>query len=476
MSRDYTNLVVRVGFFSVVALMLIVGGLSLQRYQNLYIELSEIVDINNRKIELVGAMRESIRLRELTINEMLSINEIFVNSEKFDKFVALAGMYRIARLELLKLGLTAEEMVIHDKLSNAIRIASPLNFNVAELILEQVSMDEIRAALERALTVRKVAMNLLDDLMNLQRSYALRTVRSAKEDNSSTSVFLMILGFVSVLISIVIATLVGKYVDTRKTEIYEKNQELMLTNKVKAEFLANMTHELRTPLNAIIGYSELLEDEAMDIGLKHSKADLEKISGAGRQLLCMINEVLDMTKIEAGKMQIFKEQTNIANLLSDLEKNVPQTQKSGNSVTFTNSTDIEAIETDSLKLYYMLSHILTNSYKFTQYGLIDFIVANSSDHIRFIIRDNGIGISVRRMENLFEPFVSEYSVYTREHEGAGLGLAITKTYCDMLEGSIQVKSKVGVGTEFRLTLPLVMEAQNTVAYTDAQEVSLRKVG
>ena len=238
----------------------------------------------------------------------------------------------------------------------------------------------------------------------------------------------------------------------------QAEEQALEANRIKSSFLANMSHELRTPLNAIIGYSELLlEDTARD-ELRGLHGDLGKIRGAADHLLALISDVLDLSKIESGKMDISHESFPLSEVLESVMITVaPLAERNGDTIKLRSPRDLGAVKTDRTKLHQILTNLLSNACKFTQNGRIELAVADVVDGGRrwfeFAVSDTGIGIAAEVLERLFTPFVQADSSTTRKFGGTGLGLAISRHYARMLGGDISVRSELGRGSTFTLRLP-----------------------
>jgi signal transduction histidine kinase len=230
-------------------------------------------------------------------------------------------------------------------------------------------------------------------------------------------------------------------------------------NRAKSEFLANMSHELRTPLNAIIGYSELLEEElGENEGTSILRGDVEKIFAAGRHLLTLIDEILDLTKIESGQLDVMIKKVDLEVLLSDVSHVVEEViQQKNNTLKILIPQNLGEIETDEMRLRQILFNLLSNASKFTPSGEIILAVAIEGDRIFFSIKDTGIGIPEDKIGEIFDYFTRIDGVSTSERGGAGIGLALTKKYCNVLGGDIRVESKPGKGSLFIFWLPRKFE-------------------
>lgn len=237
-------------------------------------------------------------------------------------------------------------------------------------------------------------------------------------------------------------------------------------NLAKSAFLANMSHELRTPLNAIIGYSEMLQEEAEEAGQGEFVPDLQKINAAGKQLLSLINDILDLSKIEAGKMELYLENFDVPTLLGEVESTIePLIQKKGNRFELKINSNLGQMYSDLTKLRQSLFNLLSNAAKFTQEGTITLEVSrtleNEVDWFTFKVRDTGIGMTAEQIGKLFQPFVQADNSTTRRFGGTGLGLAITRRFCEMLGGDVLVESTYGQGSTFIIRLPADSRALKT---------------
>ncbi len=241
--------------------------------------------------------------------------------------------------------------------------------------------------------------------------------------------------------------------------IRKAKEDAESASKVKSAFLANMSHELRTPLNAIIGYSELLAEDAADRSDSAALADLEKIAAAGRHLLGLINEILDLSKIEAGKMELYIEKVALRTAIDEVKSLVtPLIEKNGNTLVIECPDDIGSLRTDLTKLKQCLINLLSNAAKFTKGGAVTLRVSrvDSDDgfpHVVFAVQDSGIGMTEEQIGRLFQAFTQADSSTTRNFGGTGLGLTITRHFITMLGGSIEVTSTPGQGSTFTIDLP-----------------------
>jgi signal transduction histidine kinase len=242
-------------------------------------------------------------------------------------------------------------------------------------------------------------------------------------------------------------------------------------SRTKSAFLANMSHELRTPLNAIIGYSEMLEEELSDAGQQTHVGDLVKICSAGRHLLGLINDILDLSKIEAGKMNVHAELFDLGSVIRDVTSTVqPLIEKNGNALSLSLVEPLGEMNADVIRVRQVLLNLLSNASKFTHGGAVVLSVTRDSvdgaDWVSFAVKDSGIGMTPEQIGKLFQPFSQADSSTTRKYGGTGLGLAISRRFCQMMGGEISVASEHAKGSTFTVRLPAVMPvpAEHTAAH------------
>ncbi len=248
-------------------------------------------------------------------------------------------------------------------------------------------------------------------------------------------------------------------VETRTLDLALARDAALEANRSKSLFLANMSHELRTPLNAIIGYSELIIEEAEERGGAALVPDQKKILSAGRHLLALINDILDLTKIESGKMDLYEEWYDIREVVDGVVETIqPLVQQNDNTLAVRCADDIGNLYADITKTRQTLFNLLSNAVKFTQGGHIQLTVwremTGEQEQVFFSVRDNGIGMNRDDQEKLFESFSQADASTTREFGGTGLGLVISQHFCHMMGGSIHVVSERGKGSTFTVMLPV----------------------
>ena len=246
--------------------------------------------------------------------------------------------------------------------------------------------------------------------------------------------------------------------DRKRTEeeVRQARDAAEAGNRAKSDFLASMSHELRTPLNAIIGYSEMLQEEAEDLAAPSLVDDLRKIHGAGRHLLSLISDVLDLSKIEAGRMEVFPETFNVADAAREVTSTIePLVEKNGNRLVVDIAENAGSMHADLTKVRQSLFNLLSNAAKFTKNGTITLRIRpdHGDETVRLTVSDSGIGIAPDRLQQLFQPFVQLADSMVHKTGGTGLGLALTKRFCELMGGSIAAESQLGEGSQFTIILP-----------------------
>jgi signal transduction histidine kinase len=243
-------------------------------------------------------------------------------------------------------------------------------------------------------------------------------------------------------------------------EIQDKSQQLAEASQHKSQFLANMSHELRTPLNAIIGVTEMLREDAE--ALKQDIEPLDRVLGASRHLLALINDILDLSKIEAGRMELHLETFPPVPAIQDVAKTIePMAMKNGNRIVIECPADLGTIHADQTRFRQSLLNLASNANKFTDRGTITIAAhqgqENGRDWITLAVTDTGIGMTPEQMGKLFQEFSQASSAAASKYGGTGLGLVISKRFCQIMGGDITVESKPGKGSTFTIRLPRIVE-------------------
>jgi signal transduction histidine kinase len=452
-----TNTIILLGFalILVILAMMTVIWLTHITTNNQYI--TDIVK-DQKKTKFIFDMREAANQRALSLYRMSILKDPFDQDEEYLKFRQQAENFIKAHLALAAEGETKQAEEAWREAQPLIQKATKNQTLVTEYIVDGDITSAHKLMTNRVIPNQNAVFSHLTTMLDLQKTHVAGELEKVTSANDRVYFQVSLLGGIAVSIGAIIAFFVIRTSTKSEQKLIRAQQESHEANQHKSLFLANMSHELRTPLNAIIGYSEMLQEEAADLGEPSFVSDLNNIHSSGHHLLSLINDILDVSKIEAGKMEVYPEDFNLALLVEEVSNTIePLLAKNKNSLKFNISEFDEDMYTDLTKLRQILFNLLSNASKFTAQGNIYLSVSRvtmqNKPWIKIDVKDTGIGMNAKQIDKLFSPFTQADASTTRNFGGTGLGLTICKHFSELMGGTISVESESGVGSTFSICIP-----------------------
>ena len=428
---------------------------------------------DQKKTEFIFDMREAANQRALSLYRMSVMDDPFDQDEEYLNFREQGTNFIKARLALVEAGERKVSLEAWLEAQPLIQKGTKNQFEVTERIAEEDIAGAHDLLANKVIPNQNVVLSHLTHMLDLEKEHVAHELDQINVISDRAYLQVSLLGGIAIFVGVIITFFVIRTTARSEQNLIHAQQESQKANQHKSVFLANMSHELRTPLNAIIGYSEMLEEEAKDLGEEEFTSDLNKISRSGQHLLSLINDILDVSKIEAGKMEVYTEDFNLSMLVEEISNTIqPLLAKNNNHLQTTISDFNEDMHTDLTKLRQSLLNLLSNASKFTSHGEIYLDISRFSKHdetwIKINVKDSGIGMEPQQMENLFSPFTQADSSTTRNFGGTGLGLNISKHFCEMMGGTISAVSEPLKGSTFSISIPTTI----TVTTNEKQLASL----
>lgn len=456
-SPNNTRRVVRLGFAGIFLLVLIYTITSLYHIRESTNHLTEIVEINNAMVTQLYKMRDVIRQRQILLNQMLATDDSFEIEELSLNFFDLAGPFRQAREQVQKLPINKNEADILKELIALIKVAQPINRKAVSLITGGLESGDSRRLVLEAQILQGNLMEKMEQLIDARKLHEVSFVDEGKRSYETVFIGSVISAFFIIVLIVMIARIITVYVSKKNSELILKNTELEQVSKLaleathtKSAFLATMSHEIRTPLTAIIGFAEInLEHKVSEENrVKHTKSIVRN----GKHLLQLINDILDISKVEANRIEFEKQQFSLFKVIDEVENIIlPQVSERGLDLIIDYEYPLpEKITGDSLRFKQVLLNLCINAVKFTESGRINLKIScdfyNKKLNVEVI--DTGIGMTSEQVENIFDVFTQADSSITRKYGGTGLGLALSKQFVEGMGGNIRVHSLADIGSRF----------------------------
>ncbi len=475
------SLKIALGFLVMLVLLVAMTLLGLSKMQNIQSKIEVITSENNLKTELMMTIRHGIYEREVSLRNILLLDDPFGRDEGKSRFNQHAIDIVAARNQFATMRLNDREKQLLKEINTAMRRAYYAQVDLIEKSIYYAEEPITRDEIERAFQTQEIFMGKVKQMIALQKTATQKALEDARQSYNQARTSIYILGGAALLVGSLVAILVIRLnesqsrsirealrkvgeansqleerVERRTRQLAQARDEALASSKAKDAFMATMSHELRTPLNIILGYSELLEEIVAEDSQSQYLSDLKKIKNAAQHQLGLINSILDISKIEEGKLDIHPVEFNICELLHDIkEAALPLMTKNQNEFNLNCSNNAGMMYSDDTRIRQILLNLISNAAKFTEQGQVSLNVEVDENEIAFVVEDTGIGIDENYKSQLFKKFSQEDNSTTRRYTGSGLGLSISRHLAVLLKGSISVESEKGKGSKFTLRLPII---------------------
>lgn len=474
---------ITISFVTVLGLSIVMLNFDLSRMEIMHSKLESITKEHNSKTDLMTMMQHGIYERQVSLRNIILLTDPFERDIGKTKFNSHALNVIEARNTFATMNLNDEEKNLLKKINIAMILAYQAQISLIDRSIYDAEHVITKEEVLTTFNAQAVFMNNVKQMIQLQKNSTQMAYMDAENSYNEAKTSVYILGGSSLLFGIFIAVYIIRLTESQRLKVSRAMSELekshesleqgvterteqlakamdaaLASNKAKDNFLATMSHELRTPLNIIIGYSEMIEEMAEEEGNRKLLPDIKKIQSAANHQLILVSSILDISKIEEGKLDIHAIDFDVEKLISELDASArPLMAKNNNMFSINCMHGIGMMYSDNLRIKQILLNLLSNAAKFTQQGQISLHVTKDkeNDNIKFVVSDNGIGISEEYMDDLFKKFTQADSSTTRQYGGSGLGLSISKQLSQHLKGDLTADSIKGKGANFTLCLPTI---------------------
>jgi signal transduction histidine kinase len=403
----------------------------------------------------LNAMHHSSRECSLHLQTMMVLKDPVAWQQAYQQFERNAQQFKQHHQALLATASLAEQPEVSTQ-SHLMQTLLATQGQAIEHLKNQQDEQAYQLLITQIMPLQTPLFEQLTEMLKTQEKQRQRLVKDSRDNYYYTIVSMIVLAVGMIILCIVIAFLVAVRIIKMTQILHQTTEKAEAANIAKSRFVATMSHELRTPLNAIIGYSEMLQEEMYDNGDEAYTTDIEKIRTSGHHLLALVNDILDISRLETNRVEINPETFDAVNLCKIVIISIkPAAEKNHNQVDLCFDNASELIYNDLLRTRQILINLLSNAAKFTHNGQITLTIKRNvaCKTLQFLVQDSGIGMSREQVSNIFEPFTQVDSSTTRKYSGTGLGLAISHRLAKVLGGFIEVKTELGAGSLFTFHLP-----------------------
>jgi signal transduction histidine kinase len=456
-SQSRSVIVIFAGFAAVLVLLALLFALRLSKVSKDADRL-ETLRVEYLKKELVFQMRDAAHTRAIILLQITRTLDPAKQQALLASLNAIAKNFIEARDQLLAMELQPAQRAAWDRARPLTMAGRKAQDSAAALLLAGQGEAAGKLLQDEVIPIQNQVMQELTNMLDFSTQRVNTLLDEERLEEPRKRRLAIMLASITLLIGICIAFFVIRTIARTEAALVRAREEAQEANRHKTVFLANMSHELRTPLTAILGYSELLCDEAGERGLDDMVTDLQTVNAAGKHLLGLINDILDLAKVEAGKIVLQIDEFSVTALVEDIATTIsPLLGKNRNTLKLLCNGDVGQMHTDANKVRQILLNLLSNATKFTADGQITLTAARETrddqDWLTFRVTDTGIGMNSEQMSRLFQAFSQGDASTTRKYGGTGLGLAISKRFCKLMGGDLTAASEAGVGSTFTVKLP-----------------------